>query len=117
MEVSEESERASWGLVEEATVRVQAGVEVPRPRRVLPVPAFGKIASINGPVEVANLESAIPPPPDPQALPVDPTNPEAMLRQPSERLETKSLEVEAVPVMAREVEVALVVVEFKPVKF
>ena len=53
MEVSEESERASWGLVEEATVRVQAGVEVPRPRRVLPVPAFGKIASINGPVEVA----------------------------------------------------------------
>ena len=56
-------------------------------------------------------------PPAPQEEPVDPTNPDAMLRQPSERLETKSLEVEAVPVMAREVEVALVVVEFKPVKF
>ena len=47
----------------EAIWSCQEGVEVPMPMRVFAVP-FGKIASVKEPVEVANLVSGAPAPPE-----------------------------------------------------
>ena len=55
--------------MEEAIWRVQDGVDVPIPTRVLRLPLFGKMALVKAPVEVAQRVSAAPPP-DPQAVPV-----------------------------------------------
>ena len=56
-------------MVEEATWRVQEGVDVPIPTRVLLLPEFGKMALVKAPVDVAQCVSAAPPP-EPQAVPV-----------------------------------------------
>jgi hypothetical protein len=84
------------------------------------LPPFTYIALGNAAlVEVENIVTTDPVP-DPQAVPVLVTNPLAATdRQPEVPPPTpkNSCEVEAVPVIASTVVVALVVVEFRPVKF
>ena len=58
--------------MEEEIVNWKEGVEVPIPKRVLPVPALGKMASTNEPVEVANLVSGAPEPVSSVSQPNDP---------------------------------------------
>ena len=81
---------------------------MPTPSRVLPVPAFGKTASVNDPVEVAKwVSGALPLPP--QAEPVFDINPAALnVAQPAvppppdetQRLVVEELVVEKLVVVA-----------------